>query len=351
MKTKETSFFRNFKKSICDFEKYPEMASKPYAVAIKYIMILLSIFTLIITTVSIYKISKELNKGISYFENEFPDVSYSDGKLQVASEETIRIETKNDAAKLIIVDTKDILEEEINAYTKEIEKYDTGLILLKDKLIINMKNGTLNYSYEDLLKNYNIQNMTKQDMLSYFKGSNLVMIYLGMCIINYIYLFIVYFANVLIDALMLAVMGYITSLLLRLRLRFSALFKVGIYSLTLPIVLNLIYILVQAFTGFTIKYFEIMYIAIAYIYVVTTILMIKSDLIKKGEELAKILEEQEKVKEELQRQEEEKRRQREKEEQERKEKKQQEKGKKKQQENKEDNEDKGIGEEPQGENA
>jgi Sec-independent protein translocase protein TatA len=61
--------------------------------------------------------------------------------------------------------------------------------------------------------------------------------------------------------------------------------------------------IVNLFTGFTIKYFEIAYNAIAYIYIITAMLMIKSDLIKQQIEVGKIVEEQKKVREEKKEQE------------------------------------------------
>ena len=73
----------------------------------------------------------------------------------------------------------------------------------------------------------------------------------------------------------------------------------------MPILLNLIYILVNTFTGFTIQYFQWMYTTISYIYVIVAILIIKTDLINRQFELMKIIEEQEKVKEEIKLQEEE----------------------------------------------
>ena len=72
----------------------------------------------------------------------------------------------------------------------------------------------------------------------------------------------------------------------------------GIYALTLSIILYLLYIIVNVFTTFNIKYFEIAYNAIAYIYMITAILTIKSDLIKQQIELQMIQNEQKKVREE-----------------------------------------------------
>ena len=65
--------------------------------------------------------------------------------------------------------------------------------------------------------------------------------------------------------------------------------------------------IINMLTGFEIQYFRVMYNAIAYIYVVTAILMIRAEMIKQQIELVKLAEEQKKVKEELeQRQKEEK---------------------------------------------
>ncbi len=135
--------------------------------------------------------------------------------------------------------------------------------------------------------------------------------------ISTIYLFAIYFVMIALDILMLSVLGFITSRIAKVLLRHSAIINISVYALTLPVLLKAIYILVNSFTGFEIKYFEIMYNAVAYIYLVTAILMIKSEMIKQEIELTKLEEEQQKVREELEREQEE---ERQKEEQKRKEK-------------------------------
>ena len=158
-----------------------------------------------------------------------------------------------------------------------------------------------------------------------------------------LYLFVLYFISIWLDIVLLGAFGFFTALFMRLHLRFSAMCKVALHSLTLPILLNAIVIVIESFTTFRIQYFEVMYIAIAYIYIITAILMIKSDLIKNQKELTKILQEQEKVKEELEKQGE------------KEEEKEEEKQKKEENEKKEEKEDqekdKNVGQEPQGENA
>ena len=117
------------------------------------------------------------------------------------------------------------------------------------------------------------------------------------------------------------------SKIINVKFKYKSIFNMSVYSLTLSIILYMIYIVINIFTGFTIKYFEIAYNAIAYIYIITAMLMIKSDLIKQQIEVGKILEEQKKTREE-------------KEKEENKEKPKEDKDKKKDKENKEKKKDK-----------
>ncbi len=117
-------------------------------------------------------------------------------------------------------------------------------------------------------------------------------------IISFVYLFIVYSLSVLIDVILLSIVGYLITKIAEIRFKYKSIFSMSIYALTLSIVLYLLYIIVNIFTTFDIEYFEIAYNAIAYIYIITAILTIKSDLIKEQIQLQKIKEEQKKVKEE-----------------------------------------------------
>jgi len=137
---------------------------------------------------------------------------------------------------------------------------------------------------------------------------------------------------------------------LKVRLKVSALYNIAVYALTLPIILNLMYIIINMFTGFTVKYFQVMYTAISYIYVISSIYVTSS--IKKQRELMKIMSELEKVKEEIARKEREKKEQEEKErirkrDEEESEKEQKENATKKKKAKKETD----VGEQPEGTNA
>lgn len=112
-------------------------------------------------------------------------------------------------------------------------------------------------------------------------------------------MFVIYFVSAIVDAMMLAVLGFLFARIMGIGIRFKATFNMGVYALTLPIILNLTYVVINAFTGFEVRYFQWMYTTISYIYMILAILMIKTDLITKQAELMKIVEEQEKVKQEI----------------------------------------------------
>ena len=88
-----------------------------------------------------------------------------------------------------------------------------------------------------------------------------------------------------------------------MRMRYVAVFNMAVYSITLSVILNIIYIIVNMFIPFTIEYFQVMYIAVATIYLMAAIFIIKSEMIKKQIELMKIEAEQQHVKKELEEQE------------------------------------------------
>ena len=188
-----------------------------------------------------------------------------------------------------------------------------------------------------------ITEFTKQDVINYTKGSLMISLYISLFVTLFIYAFVMYFLNTISYVFMISIFGYLASLIAKVKMRYAAIFNMSVYSITLSTILNMIYVLVNMFVDFEIKYFEVMYMSVAAIYLIAAIFMIKSDLIKRQAELIKIVEVQKIVRKELEEQE------REKEEEEKDEtkddkKEEKPKEKKKEKENK-------LGPEPEGNNA
>ena len=116
----------------------------------------------------------------------------------------------------------------------------------------------------------------------------------------FIYVFVIYFLNLLTYVIFVSLFGCIANLMTKLRMRYVAVFNMAVYSVTLSTILYMIYLGVNIFIPFEIKYFEPMYISIATIYLVAAILILKSEAIKKQIEIMKLQEIQNQVRSEMQ---------------------------------------------------
>lgn len=306
------SFWKKIKISIFGLEEYQKLAVQKVGSSIGYLAKLMLIFVFLISLVITCNFGKVVNQVSSYIENEIAEIHFEENTLMVKpKDETNRaiIAEENELLNgKIVIDTGELNEEQVTKYEEAVKGYSNGVIILKDKIIFKTGITTMSttISYQDISQRYHIVKLDKQDITNMLSSTMIWTIYITFFITMAIYLFIIYFSTVLVDALLYSILGYITGAFSRLRLRYSATYNIAVHALTLPIILNLVYMIVNQLTGYTIQYFSIMYMAITCIYIITSILMIKSDIIKQQMELSKIISEQEKIKQELQRQEQEK---------------------------------------------
>ena len=197
------------------------------------------------------------------------------------------------------------------------------------------------YTYSDFIANYtgkNIEKFNKAEFVQYLTSGEMTNFYVQYGLAMFIYMLIVNIIVSLFDALEIALLGWITTTIARIRIKFVAIYNMAIYSLTLPMILNILYIVINYFTDFTITYFQVAYITIAYIYLAAVIFILKDDIIKKLQEVEKIKQEQLKVREEIKEDEQERKEEKDKED-------------KKNKENEEDKKGDNKNDEPQGSEA
>ena len=294
-------FFKKIGYSIGKIEKYAEMSTEGTKSAIKYIAGLLIFITLITCLSTVYRAYKAVGEISNYIEANIPDFTYKDGKLSMESEEPIEKDN-------LIIDVKDKTDEEIQEYQNKLKEKGDGVLVLKDKIILVYAqfDSNVTYALSDIANQLQVQEIKKDNLLNYLRGSDMISIYAGLFFMIFIYAFMTYFVNALWIALVISAVGYIVAILLKVRMRFKAIFNMGVYALTLSVILQTIYATINMFTTFEITYFEVMYIAVAFIYLVAAIFLTRIDLIKTQEELTKVKEVQKQVKEEEKKQEEKK---------------------------------------------
>lgn len=297
-------FFKKVWSSIVRIEEYPEMAAQGVGKAISYLVKIIAILAIILCLGIIYQTYEMVQEGINYLQNDFPEFSYKEGKLKVEAEDTIIIQNDQSFLGKTIIDTKTEEENKINQYINEVTESGSGVIILKNKVILKNPSvtGTINYNYNELLSQMGIQEFTKQDVINYAKSSQITNLYISVFITVFIYSFIMYFLTTISNALFLSIFGYIASWLAKIRMRYVAIFNMSIYALTLSTILNMLYVGVNIFVDFNMEYFEVMYVSVAAIYLVAAIFILKSEVLKKQAELIKIAEAETIVKQQLEEQ-------------------------------------------------
>lgn len=297
----KVGFFKKVWYSITKIEKYPDMAAQGLGKAISYLVKLIAILSIILCLGTIYQTNNLVQQGIKYLENEFPELTYNDGILAVESENEIVISKDESPLGTVIINTHDLEEGKINEYTNTITQEGKGVVLLKDKLIIKSPSisGTATYNYKETLEPTGIKEFNKQTIIDGATGNKIVSLYISLFLVLFVYAFIMYAISIFSDALILSLFGYITTKLSRIKIRYVAIFNMAVYALTLSLILNMIYIAINIFVPFTITYFQVMYIAVAAIYLVAAILILKADVINKQMELTKIMEAEKIIKEQL----------------------------------------------------
>ena len=307
-KVEKRSFFKKLWYSITKFEQYPLMSAEGLKRAIKYLIMLISLVTIFLVIGSALQMRTLMNNFANYVQENIPEFSYSDGKISMEMEKTIIIdEVQYDGIDRIVINTLIENDEPKEQLEKDNKINGTTIFFFRDEIILKTKsenNETLRqpYTYNAFISNYtgeNIQKFEKTDFVQYLTSNKMMTFYVQYGLSIFIYLFIINITVGVLDALEIAILGWITATIARIRMKFSAMYNMAIYSLTLPMILNILYIVINYFTDFTITYFQVGYITIAYICLAAAIFILKDDFIKKMQEVEKIKQEQLKVREEI----------------------------------------------------
>lgn len=295
MKQKKISFFKRLKNAITNFDEYQKFSQEKLGTAIIYFLKLMLIFSMLISVFLTARLYKEVETVKTSFTNECPDFKIENNTLVIDGENKKYEKDFGYETLGLIIDSEneDLTEEQNGQYQRIIAFY-------KDKMVMKTMDTKTSMTYEDISKNQNINGLSKQQILDYTNSNAMILVYVAFFVATMVFGFIAYSIQIVLDIFLLSIIGLIMSRIAAVKLKYKEIFNMSIYALTLSIVLYLIYICVNIITGFTIKYFDLAYEIISYIYIITAILMIKSDLIKQQIEVGKIVEEQKKVREEKQ---------------------------------------------------
>ncbi len=289
-------FFKRVQIAIFKLEEYGVFLGERLSKSFKYFFLLVLLMTFAIVIADGYNFWQMINTGVSYIKNELPEFSYNDGIIKF--DNNVDAYDHNYNFKLYINTDDEVSKETLELYKNDLNSVETGLIILKDKFIYSARNIPFENTYEDLISTYKLNISNKQDLINTIDSIGINNFVIAYSITSLISMYVVNIITIIMDLLLIAIFGCIAARLCGLKFKISPMITLAIYSLTLSIVLSGVYNVIYLLTGFVIKYFNIMYLLIAYVYIIAAIFMIKYDLIKQSEELQKIIAVQEQVKKE-----------------------------------------------------
>lgn len=299
--------------SITKFEQYPTMATEGIAKAISYLITMTIIVTIFAVIGSILKMHKTMDNLAQYIEQNIPNFTFSDGNISMDIEHPIIIKDfeYNAIDKVVINPLAEDEETKNNSETEETVE-GTTIFFFKDEILLKAKIDDEHiqrkeYTYSEFFANYTDKDITsfdKTQFVEYIKSDKMLTFYSRYTGNIFIVLVLTGIIYAFLDSFRIAIFGWVTAWVARIKLKFSAIYNMSIYAFTLPMILNIIYLIINYFTDFTIKYFQVAYSTIAYIYLAASIFILKDDFIKKMQEVMKIKQEQKNVREEIKKQEE-----------------------------------------------
>ena len=296
--TKQIGFFQRMKIAIFKLEDYGKFLGEKPSKAFKYFFLLMFIFSIFISACLTYSLYKPMSKGIHYIENELPDFTLKDGILHFDD----YVEGYDEETDFrIIINTFDMSDDDAAEYALKLKKTGRGLLLLKDKLCY-YEGGELmlddKYIYVE--ESVGLSVLNRAELLEHFNTKTMISLTGAIFVIYIVTAFLINSMIGLADVCFISIVGWFIARMCRLSLKMIGSIELTIYALTLSMVLNTIYVCANyIYPGFNIEYFRIIYILIAYVYLIGALFMIRFDLMKEQEELNKVYEAEKEVKEEL----------------------------------------------------
>ena len=276
--TKKESFFQKIRTAIFKLENYGTFLEEKVSKSFKYLLLLLLLSTIITAIAYTVNYTKTFLKVRNYIENDLPEFVIEEGILKF-DEYVEGYDAEYDST--IVINTFDVSENDMQEYINKVSKSTYGVLMLKDKATLYINGESyMEQTYKDLFSELDETISNKEDVLKIlhnarysFLATTFLVILLMSYIINVI--------QTIADVCIIAIVGWFFAKICGINLKVIASLKLTIYSITLSIILSTIYSAVNITTGaFTIEYFNLIYLIIAYIYLIAALFIIRDDLMR-----------------------------------------------------------------------
>lgn len=255
MEMERKGFFSQLVESITKMETYYYFLKRTSGKAILYLFLLSLIFGTASSLRTVYDFSSGVTKFVSYLNSEVPDFTFDNGELHMNGPMPVVLGETD--SNIFIIDTSGKTNESV------LNSYSDGILITKHELIQKENYGVKKQSFA-MMQGVRFTKNSIIAFLPFFKFVNIFIIVFGI---------IFHFLGKLISALWLAIAGTIISGIVKYKLSFETQYKLGVYTLTLPIILKAILKILRV----NVPYFWVIYYGIAVVYLWKAITMLKKD--------------------------------------------------------------------------
>lgn len=171
MEKEKLSFLKKIKIGIFDFDGYQDLAAEKISKTIVYIVLLMLIFSIVISLSYTFKFNQVIKEIKNYINTEISEITYENGNINIVPKNAEEIK-KVDGDFLdatIIINTQTDDEQKINKTIDDIKLQKNGILILKDRIIIKneIMSNTIEYSFKDIFETYNISKISKTEVINY----------------------------------------------------------------------------------------------------------------------------------------------------------------------------------------
>ncbi len=275
---KKINFFKKIWWSITKINKYDELAGDGLGSAIRYFFILVLILSIILTIVATYIQSTVINDAMKYLDETLPEMTFANNELTVETDEVTILDDEKFATYFgytVVINPYLEKQQAIDEYYK-LAKGNRNCVVFLSNEVVNISSnydantesssGVESYSYKEHASKY-LKDISKeykkQDIINVLNESISYEYYFGGYLISYIIMLLLFYVLYIVT---IALSMFLVAKLLKIDEKLKVMFVKTIYAITLSAILYVLYALISYFTKITIPYFDVIDIAIAYIY-------------------------------------------------------------------------------------
>jgi len=241
-------FFSKLRNSIINPKAYVEFLKESVGRTVLYIFLITLVCSSIVSAKYIYKFADARDKAKDAINKDIRDFKFENGRLAVDGDMPITI--KEEDGTVIIIDTSGSTTENV------LDQYDKGM-LITDTKYISKKNPSQKEQVE--FSSFKDLSFDKSDVVRLIDKAKVFNVFIVIFVVLW------FFAKQFLFALFAALLALIINLFIKARVRFGEVYKLTLYALTVPIIINTIYDVTPLSLGFLLKKFIYLAIALTYL--------------------------------------------------------------------------------------